>query len=178
MIGNCLLNTVHHHDLHGKPCNHDGLLRHAQDPVDAKRMTRIEKQFALMELQYLLGDHRASDRRQADALVRVTRSVVQRPGSQQTHALCLQSGPVRQQLLWFRTCLLQSFCLSKPNNCRTSGRVGSSEQVRWRTWHGYQRQSVPEYESSAGVSVTGNGRVLAAVAAEACHLAAARHPMH
>ena len=32
-------------------------------------MTRIEKQFALMELQYLLGDHRASDRRQADALV-------------------------------------------------------------------------------------------------------------
>lgn len=32
-------------------------------------MSRIEKQFALMELQYLLGDHRASDRRQADALV-------------------------------------------------------------------------------------------------------------
>lgn len=33
-------------------------------------MKRIEKQFALMELQFLLGDHRASDRRQADALVR------------------------------------------------------------------------------------------------------------
>lgn len=40
-------------------------------------MTRIEKQFALMELQYLLGDHRASDRRQADALVRTAYSIVQ-----------------------------------------------------------------------------------------------------
>lgn len=32
-------------------------------------MSRIEKQFALMELQFLLGDHRAADRRQAEALV-------------------------------------------------------------------------------------------------------------
>jgi hypothetical protein len=87
------------HDLHGTAYTRAFFLYGAQDPVDAKRMTRIEKQFALMELQYLLGDHRASDRRQADALVRVTCSAVQLPGAQHVHALCLQSGPVRHPLV-------------------------------------------------------------------------------
>lgn len=45
-------------------------IRHQlRDPPDIKQMSRIEKQFALMELQFLLGDHRAADRRQAEALV-------------------------------------------------------------------------------------------------------------